>query len=372
MNTSNSADSLRDRQMANASSLRINTQSAIQARPVNPTSGNSGTRYSADMDMQALLSAYDSLRPKPLATLTPTEARMQPSLADAAIALLEQQGRETWPLALVPGITTFDDFISGPDGMLGVRIYMPDGVGPFPVVVYFHGGGWVLGSNDQYDSSARGIAKHANAVVVSVNYRLAPEAAFPAQHQDALATYQWACNNATCINGDAKRIALAGECAGGTLALDTAIAARQRGLFSPLHVLAIYPIAQTSGMLTPSHLDCEHAKPLNRATLNWFAAQAFTTENSAVDLVAHERMTDLVDGDLDLLPPVTLISARIDPLRSDSDMLAAALTRARTEVQHATYDGVTHDFFGMAAVLSKAKQAQAFAGRRLKHSLCSR
>lgn len=371
MNTSSDVDALGDDPRPTARILSMSTYATFQVRPGKPAFGHTGTHYPADGDMQALLNAYAALEPKTLVALSPAEARMQPRLCDAASALLQQQGKDAWPLADVPVITTIDDVIAGPEGRLCVRIYIPAGVGPFPVAVYFHGGGWVLGNKERYDSSARGIAAHANAIVVSVDFRLAPEAAFPAQHKDALATYQWVCSNAASFNGDPQRVALAGECAGGTLALNTAIAARQRGLVLPLHVLAIYPIAQASGMLTPSHVDCEHAKPLDCATLNWFASQAYATANVATGPRDPEGMIDLVDGDLDLLPPVTLINARIDPLRSDGDMLAAALRRAGVAVKHATYDGVTHDFFGMSAVLSKARHAQAFAGRQLMQSLCS-
>jgi acetyl esterase len=367
-NTSNDVDS-REGAKPTAQVLSMTAYIAAQGRLAISALGSSGTYYHADTDMRALLNAYSALAPQSPHTLTAREARLQPSLADAAIALLEQQGKETWPLALIPGVTTFDEVIQGPESLLSIRIYMPVGVGPFPVVVYFHGGGWALGNKERYDSSARGIAKHANAVVVSVDFRLAPEALFPAQHDDALAAYQWACSNAASINGDPERIALAGECAGGTLALDTAITARRNGLQSPLHVLAIYPIAQSSGMLTPAHLDCELAKPLNRATVEWLAAQAFATSRSRAELIAHEPLIDLVDADLDLLPSVTLISARIDPLRSDGDMLAAAIRRAGVDLKHTMYDGVTHDFFGMAAVLAKAKLAQSFAGERLMQAL---
>ena len=131
-------------------------------------------------------------------------------------------------------------------GPLAVRIYTPAGSGPFPLLVYFHGGGWVLADQEVYDGGARGLAKGAQAVVVSVDYRLAPEAKFPAQHDDALATYKWAVQNAASINGDPRRLALAGESAGGNLAFATAIAARDQGLTRPAYVVAVYPIAQAS------------------------------------------------------------------------------------------------------------------------------
>ena len=325
--------------------------------------GKTGTKYRADADMQAVLDAQAALGPKPIETLDAAEARRQPTPADAVMAVLKKQGRPIEPTALVPGVTSVDQTIPGPAGPLPVRIYTPEGSGPFPVIVYFHGGGWVLADKNVYDGGARGIAKQANAVVVSVDYRLAPEAKFPAQHDDALATYEWAAANAASIHGDPRRLAIAGESAGGNLAIATAIAARDRKLTPPLHVVSVYPIAQASDLSTLSYQDSATAKPLNKAMMAWFADKTFARPEDKQD-----PRIDLVHADLKGLPPITLINARIDPLRSDADLLSAALTKAGVRVEHKVYDGVTHEFFGMAAVVAKAKQAQALAGQRLKTS----
>ena len=213
---------------------------ASASAPASPT----GTKYKADADMQGVLDTLAGLGGKPIETLDPAEARRQPTPTDAVTAILKKQGKDTSPTALVPGVTSVEQTIPGPAGQLPIRIYTPAGAGPFPIVVYFHGGGWVLADKNVYDGGARGIAKEANAVVVSVDYRLAPEAKFPAQHDDALATYKWAAANAAVLNGDPKRLALAGESAGGNLALATAISVRDQGLALPVHVLSVYPIAQ--------------------------------------------------------------------------------------------------------------------------------
>jgi acetyl esterase len=318
-----------------------------------------------DTDMQAVLDAHATLNPKRIENLAYADARKQPTPADAVTLVLKKQGKDWSPTALVPGVISFDVTIPGPAGELPIRVFMPSGVGPFPVVVYFHGGGWVLADKNAYDAGARGIAKQANAVVVSVDYRLAPEAKFPAQHDDALATYSWVCGNAASINGDPKRIAIAGESAGGNLAVATAIAARDRHLTAPLHVLAIYPIAQACDLSTPSYHDSENAKPLNKAMMQWFVDTVFSLRADKTD-----PRVDLINADLDGLPPVTIINARIDPLRSDADLLTNALKNADVKVEHKVYDGVTHEFFGMAAVVAKAKDAQIFAGKRLQASLC--
>jgi acetyl esterase len=337
-------------------------------KPVTPQkSSATGTKYPADADMQAVLDAHAALAPKPIETLDAAEARKQPTPADAVTAVLKKQGKDSAPTALVPGVTSVDKTIPGPAGQLPVRIYTPEGSGPFPVVVYFHGGGWVLADKNVYDGGARGLAKQAGAVVVSVDYRLASEAKFPAQHEDAVATYRWVAENAASLKGDPKRLGIAGESAGGNLAIATAMAARDQKLVAPLHVLSVYPIAQATDLSTPSYQDSATAKPLNKAMMAWFADKVFAKPEDKKD-----PRIDLIHADLKGLPPITLINARIDPLRSDGDQLAAALKKAGVNVQHTVYDGVTHEFFGMAAVVAKAKQAQALAGQRLKSGLSAK
>ncbi|MDQ6881475.1 MAG: alpha/beta hydrolase, partial [Pseudomonadota bacterium] len=230
---------------------------------------------------------------------------------------------------------------------------------PFPVIVYFHGGGWVIASKEVYDGGARGLSKQAQAIVISSDYRLAPEAKFPAAWDDALAAYKWAAANAASLKGDPKRMALAGESAGGNLAVATGIAARDAGLQAPLHIVAVYPVAQTD-LETPSYKENADAKPLNRPMIKWFVEKV---TNSPADL--KDPRISLVDAKLRGLPPVTIINARIDPLASDGQMLEAALKKAGVPVERRFYEGVTHEFFGMAAVVAKAKDAQEYAGQRL-------
>jgi acetyl esterase/lipase len=323
-----------------------------------------GTKYKAGREMQEVLDTLGTLNGKPIETLEPAEARKQPTPTDAVMAILKKRGKDTSPTALVPGVTSKDIEIPGPAGQLPVRLYTPQGAGPFPVVVYYHGGGWVIANKEVYDGGARGLAKQANAVVVSVDYRLAPEAKFPAQHDDAVATYKWAAQNAASFNGDPKRMALAGESAGGNLAIATAMAARDQNLTQPRHVIAVYPIAQATDLMTPSYVDSASAKPLNKPMMEWFAKHALRSDADKKD-----PRIDLVHADLKGLPPVTLINAQVDPLRSDSDLLEAALKKAGVEVDHKVYAGTTHGFFGMAAVVPEAKQAQELAGKRLKASL---
>lgn len=330
--------------------------------PVANAVSDAAAALRADDDMKTVLDTFASLNPKAIEKISVEEARAQPTFADAVKGTVLAQGRDANPTALVPGVSSRDGTIPGPAGRLPVRVYTPQGQGPFPVIVYFHGGGWVIADREVYDGGARGLAKQANAVVLSVDYRRAPEAKFPAAWDDALSSYRWAVNNARAINGDG-RVALAGESAGGNLAVATAVAARDAGLVQPKHVLAVYPVAQTGSLNTPSYIENAVAKPLNRPMVEWFLDKLLRTPEDKKD-----TRLDLVNADLRGLPPVTIINARIDPLRSDGAMLEDALKKAGVSVERKDYAGVTHEFFGGAAVLQKARDAQAYAGQRLTQS----
>lgn len=316
----------------------------------------------ADDDMLEVLDAHAGLEPQAIEKISPAEARHNPTIADAVNVVLKRQSRSTKPQDLVPEVSSLDILVDGADGALPARVYTPPGIGPFPVVVYFHGGGWVIADKDVYDGGARGLCKAAQALVISVDYRLAPEHRFPAAWLDAFAAYQWVLANVHRYGGDPALVALAGESAGGNLALCTAIAARDAEVRQPVHVLAVYPVTQTSRD-TESYIENAMALPLNRAMMKWFFEHA--TRNPA-DL--EDKRLQLVDAPLAGLPPVTLINAHIDPLRSDGAKLEAALRQADVAVERKDYAGVTHEFFGCAAVIDKAREAQAWAGKRLREA----
>jgi acetyl esterase/lipase len=211
---------------------------------VDAVTGDSSAAGRPDADMQEVLNELASLTGCPLETLRVAAARAQPSPADAVSALLREQGKDPSSSALVPGVASVDRQIDGAAGPLNARIYSPDGEGPFPVVVYFHGGGWVIADKDTYDGGARGLSKTAHAIVVSVDYWRSPEAKFPAAWDDAIAAYRWVAQHASSLNGNAIQLPLAGESPGGTPAIATAIAVRDHGGISPLAVLAVCPGAR--------------------------------------------------------------------------------------------------------------------------------
>lgn len=350
--------------LAATASVALSTLlSGIAFSAETPATTNTGTHFRADSDMQAVLDQLASMGGKPIETLTPDEARRQPTPADAVMAMLKARGRDTSPTALVPGVTSIDREVTGAAGNIPARVYTPDGPGPFPVIVYFHGGGWVIASKEVYDGGARGLAKQAQAIVISCDYRLAPEAKFPAAWQDALAAYKWATANAASIKGDPKRLALAGESAGGNLAIATAVAARDAGLQAPTHVLAVYPVGQTGDLNTKSYVDSATAKPLNKAMIEWFVDKLLAKPSDKMD-----PRLDLVHANLKGLPPVTIINAQIDPLREDGAMLESALEKAGVKVDRKVYPGATHEFFGMAAVVKAAADAQKYGGQALHSS----
>lgn len=335
------------------------------ANPSVPAVGQPPAPATANAEMQAILDAHAALGAQPVENLSVEQARAQPSFADAVTRLLQQQGRSTAVTALVPGVTAIDTQVGGAVGPLTARVYVPPGTGPFPVVVYFHGGGWVTASRVVYDAGARGLAAQAGAMVISVDYRLAPENRFPAAHDDALAAYRWIAENVAQWNGDPARLALAGESAGGNLALATAIAARDAQLPAPRHVVAVYPVAQNR-LDTPSYQQYAQAKPLSRAAIQWFVDRTVRTPD---DL--NDPRLNLVGANLTGLAPVTIINAEIDPLRDDGALLEQALTRAGVSVERRNYAGVTHEFFGAAAVLAEARDAQSYAGQRLREAFAT-
>ena len=307
--------------------------------------------------MQRVLTQLAALKPKPIVELSAVEARKQPSPADAVKALLKKEGKSTAPEP-VPSVV--NRTIPGPGGAIPVRIYTPEGQGPFPVVLYIHGGGWVIANLDTYDASPRALANLAKAVVVSTHYRQAPEHKFPAAHQDAFAAYKWTLANAKSLKGDPKRVGIAGESAGGNLAAAVSMMARDGGVQLPGHQVLVYPIAGYD-LNTPSYQEHADAKPLNKPMMGWFFEQYL---KSPAD--GKNPLIDLVHADLKGLPPTTIINAQIDPLRSDGEMLADALKQAGVDAEQKTYDSVTHEFFGMGAVVDEAKEAQQMAADALK------
>lgn len=310
-------------------------------------------------EMKEVLDALKAKNPMPLETLSAVEARKQPTPADAVEGVMTKRDGKFIPM---PIAKVEDKMIDGAAGKISARFYTPEGKGVLPVIVYYHGGGFVVATNDTYDASARALANGAKAIVVAVEYRKAPENKFPAAHEDAFAAYKWVLMNAASFRGDPQRIAVAGESAGGNLALNVAIRARDEKIMMPSHELLIYPVAGND-MNTESYKENAEAQPLGKAGMAWFVKQYTQSMSETRD----PRM-NLLSANLQGLNPATIITAQIDPLRSEGQALADRMKSQGVEVTYKNYDGVTHEFFGMAPVVSGAKDAQQFASSQLQTS----
>lgn len=313
----------------------------------------------ANSEMKKVISELDKKGGKPIAELSAAEARQQPTPADAVKTLMSERDTKKSQ----EGFAKIEDRqITGARGQIPARIYTPEGKTPMPVIVFYHGGGWVIGSIDAYDGSARALAKQVNAIVVSVDYRLAPEHKFPAAHDDSFAAYKWVVENTKSIGGNPDKIAVAGESAGGNLALNVAIMARDGKVKMPVHALIVYPIAG-SAMNTKSYVANKDAKPLNKPMMSWFMKNYLNSMQEAKD-----TRINLVAANFKGLPETTIITAQIDPLQSEGKELADRMKDQGVKVNFKNYDGVTHEFFGMAAVVDEAAAAQKFAAGKLKQS----
>lgn len=317
-----------------------------------------------DPQMQAVLDALKALDAKPIHTLDVAEARTQASPADAARTVQQEKKISPYPEVAVE---TKDIAIPTAAGALPARIYVPEGEGPFPVVLYFHGGGWVIADINTYDATPRALAIGSKAMVISVDYRHAPESKFPAQHEDAWAAYAWTVENVHTLNGDAKRIAVAGESAGANLAANVALMAKEMKTTMPVHQLLVYPIAGND-MDTPSYRENADAMPLGKADMEWFVSHVFTSKEDTAD----PRINLVGRKDLNGLPAATVVLAQIDPLRSEGETYAEKLKAAGVKVNLIKVDGVTHEFFGMAKVVDKAKAAVDAANADLIDALKSK
>lgn len=313
--------------------------------------------------MQEVLTALASLGGKPIETLSAEQARKQPTPADAVKVVLRNQGMSTAPMP-VGNIVNMK--IAGPAGPIPIRVYTPAGGGPFPVLVYFHGGGWVIAGLNTYDSSARALTNAAGYVVVSVAYRQAPENKFPAAADDAYAATRWAMKNASKINGEPNAVAVAGESAGGNLATVVAMMARDKHQQMPIYQLLVYPVTNYA-FDTASYSENAYAKPLNRAMMRWFWKHYLTNAAAGANPYASPLRAKILSG----LPPATIIAAQIDPLRTEGRQYADRLRAAGVKVHYREFYGVTHEFFGMGALLDEAKTAVAVGAADLRNAAAS-
>jgi acetyl esterase len=292
-----------------------------------------------DPQIQTLLTLRASL--PPFHTLSVADARAQfsarnvPGMRADEVAKIENRDMQ------------------GPGGSLGLRVYTPKGDGPFPLMVYFHGSGFVVCSLDTHDFMCRNLCAGTGCVVVSVDYRLAPEHKFPAAVDDCLAATLWAQANASALRADPGRVLLAGDSAGGNLAAVTALRIRDEGGPKLLAQLLIYPVTDhwTAGAVSME----ENAEGygLGKAGMIWFWNHYLSDASEA----AHPHVSPLRANDLSRLPPALVLTAQYDPLRDEGEAYAEKLRAAGVEVSMKRWDGMNHGFFNLPGLVGKADQA---------------
>ena len=295
---------------------------------------------------------------------TPSMAEGGVDLARANYAVMSRAGGESPPLASV-----VDREIPGPAGTIPVRIYTPEADeaegGSLPVVVYYHGGGWTIGSVEGHDPVTRRLAHEAGAIVVSVDYRLAPENPFPAAVDDAFAALTWVAANAATFGGDPARIAVAGDSAGGNLSAVVTLMAREAGGPSLAHQVLIYPSVDARGGY-PSHEENAEGPFLTKESMEWFFEQYAPADRT------DWRVSPIAAPDLANLPPALVITAQFDPLRDEGAAYAAALRDAGNEVVLHNYETMPHVFVQMWGVLGAAKECFTEIGETLRKAFAAR
>jgi len=302
-----------------------------------------------DPQARALLDQFAALGAQSLSSMSVPDARR------AMEALGAMRGE---PVSINH---TADRRIPGPAGEIPVRVYTPAATAPLPLLVYFHGGGWVLGGIETHDGVCRELANGAGCVVVSVDYRLAPEHKYPAAAEDCYAATQWAAAHAADLGGDAARVAIGGDSAGGNLAAVVAQMARDRGGPGVVFQLLIYP-ATVAAFDTPSYRDNAEGYLLTTVDMRWFWNHYLRTPADGENAYASPLRAAELAG----LPPAMVITAEFDPLRDEGERYARRLEEAGVPVRLSRYDGMIHGFFGMTQFLDKAKTAVQDASGNLR------
>ena len=300
-----------------------------------------------DPQAQAVIDTVNSLGLPQVWEVSPEEARInaasRPRPAGPEVARVE------------------DRSIPGPDGDVPVRIYTPDGDGPFPILAWYHGGGWVIGDLESADGTARHLCKGAGCVVVSVDYRLAPETKFPGPAEDCYAATVWAVNNAASLNADASRLAVGGDSAGGNLAAAISLMSADRGGPAIAHQLLVYPVTERN-YDTPSYSQNAEGFLLARDAMIWYWDAYLADAADAGNPYAAPMKAESLAGQ----PSALVITAEFDPLRDEGEAYGRRLQEAGVPTTISRYDGMIHGFFGMVGIMDKSGQVMEEATAALR------
>ncbi|ETX00261.1 MAG: lipase [Candidatus Entotheonella factor] len=302
-----------------------------------------------DPQAQSVLDVVAALNLPANHTVSPDEARANAKMR---------------PRAEGPEVAKVEDrLIPGPGTDIPVRIYTPAGPGPFPILAWFHGGGWVVGDLDSADGAARKLTVGANSVTISVDYRLAPETKFPGASDDCYTATAWAARHATELNGDASRLAVGGDSAGGNLAAAVSLMARDRQGPSIVFQLLIYPVTDCD-FTTASYTNNAEGYLLSKASMEWYWDHYLSHPSDA----SNPYAAPLQAKDLSGLPPALVVTAEYDPLCDEGEAYGARLKAAGIPTVCTRYDGMIHGFFGMWAALNQGQQAIDEASAALRQA----
>ena len=285
-----------------------------------------------------------------------------PPLVDLPVEAGRQMYRTMQPE--VPEIEVGGVLDTDADGVL-VRVYQPVGEGPFPVVMMFHGGGWVIGDLTTADGQSREVCRQVEAVVISVDYRLAPEHPFPAAADDCYAATQWAAQNAQRFRGDPGRLALAGDSAGGNLAAVVAQMIRDKGGPAVAFQLLVYPVTDGVNFDRPSYHENGQDYMLTADSMHWFWNHYAPNTEDRRNPYASPLLAENLAG----LPSALVMTAEYDPLRDEGEAYAEALAKAGVEVKLIRCDGLIHGFFGQTRTVQAAVEPMGQACKALKAAL---
>jgi acetyl esterase len=312
-----------------------------------------------DPAAQAFLDALAAAGGPPISTLSPTEAR----------ATLDRI--QSGAVAMAPAEVEPHTIPGGPSGEISITVVRPeDSNGSLPAIVYFHGGGWVLGTFDTYERQMRELAARTEAAIVFVNYTRSPEAHYPVSIEEAYSATKWVAERGPELGLNGKRLVVAGDGAGGTMAAAVTLLANERGRPSIRHQALFYPVTNAT-FNTGSYVEFAEGYWLTRDVTEWFWANytpdpSVRTEPTASPLLAsHEQLAGL--------PPALLITAEADVLRDEGEAYGRRLQEAGVDVTVVRYPGIIHDFVMLNALAgtAAAREAIALASRVLKSALAT-
>jgi len=298
--------------------------------------------HKLDPTVRFLLEAIEAEGSPPLESFSPVAARKV-----ASEGMQPVQGMME-PLRSIENLR-----IPGPDCEIPIRVYTPESHAPRPALIYFHGGGWVVCGLDTHDVVCSAIAHRAGAVVIAVDYRLAPENKFPAAVTDCYAATVWVAANAERFGIDRKRLAVGGDSAGGNLAAVVSLKSRdEKGPAIALQVM-VYPVTDLSSFQTQSYQEFGESHYLTKKEMEWFREHYL----GSMDDARNPQASPLLARDLGVLPPALIITAECDPLRDEGEAYGKRLSNAGVPVTYTCYAGMIHPFFSLSGVIPQALDA---------------